>query len=183
VIKGGQQLIHPSSVSVKKENFKTCDQSGFCKRNRAYADTASSNSNFESPYKLDSTSLKLDGGVLTGNVLKALSPSENVRLPLTVAFLESGVARVTMDEEKRQKGEIELRHGSKARKERYNEAEKWAIVGGTKVSTGAAISEADDSITRIVYGPESRFEVIITHSPLGLEFKRDGETQIKFNDR
>lgn len=170
-------------MSVKKENFKTCDQSGFCKRNRAYADTASSNSNFASPYKLDSTSLKLDKGVLTGTVLKALSASENVRLPLTVAFLESGVARVTMDEEKRQKGEIELRHGSKARKERYNEAEKWAIVGGTKVSTGAAISEADDSITRVVYGPESKFEVIVTHSPLGLEFKRDGETQIKFNDR
>jgi alpha 1,3-glucosidase len=170
-------------VSVKKENFKTCDQSGFCKRNRAYADTASSSSKFESPYKLDSTSLKLDKGVLTGNVLKALSPSENVVLPLTVAFLESGVARVTMDEEKRQKGEIELRHGSKARKERYNEAEKWAIVGGTQVSTGAAISEADDSVTRVVYGPKSNFEVVITHSPLGLEFKRDGETQIKFNDR
>ena len=170
-------------MSVKKENFKTCDQSGFCKRNRAYADTASSNSNFQSPYKLDSTSLKLDKGVLTGNVLKALSPTENVVLPLTVAFLESGVARVTMDEEKRQKGEIELRHSSKARKERYNEAEKWAIVGGTQVSTGAAISEADDSITRIVYGPKSNFEVVITHSPLGLEFKRDGETQIKFNDR
>lgn len=170
-------------MSVKKENFKTCDQSGFCKRNRAYADTASSNSNFQSPYKLDSTSLKLDKGVLTGNVLKALSPTENVVLPLTVAFLESGVARVTMDEEKRQKGEIELRHSSKARKGRYNEAEKWAIVGGTQVSTGAAISEADDSITRIVYGPKSNFEVVITHSPLGLEFKRDGETQIKFNDR
>jgi alpha 1,3-glucosidase len=170
-------------VSVKKENFKTCDQSGFCKRNRAYADTASSNSNFASPYKLDSTSLKLEKGVLTGNVLKALSPNENVVLPLTVAFLESGVARVTMDEEKRQKGEIELRHGSKARKERYNEAEKWAIVGGTQISTGAAISEADDSVTRIVYGPKSNFEVVITHNPLGLEFKRDGETQIKFNDR
>jgi alpha 1,3-glucosidase len=170
-------------VSVKKENFKTCDQSGFCKRNRAYADTASSTSNFQSPYKLDSTSLTIEKGVLTGIVLKALSPTENVRLPLTVAFLESGVARVTMDEEKRQKGEIELRHGSKARKERYNEAEKWAIVGGTKVSTGAAISEADDSLTRVVYGPESKFEVVITHSPLALEFKRDGETQIKFNDR
>jgi alpha 1,3-glucosidase len=88
-----------------------------------------------------------------------------------------------MDEEKRQKGEIELRHNSKARKERYNEAEKWAIVGGTQVSTGAAISEADDSVTRIVYGPKSNFEVVITHNPLGLEFKRDGETQIKFNDR
>ena len=170
-------------MSVKKENFKTCDQSGFCKRNRAYADTASTTSNFQSPYKLDSTSVKLEKGVLTATVLKSLSPSENVRLPLTVSFLESGVARVTMDEEKRQKGEIELRHGSKARKERYNEAEKWAIVGGTKVSNGAAVREADDSATRVAYGPESKFEAVITHSPFGLEFKRDGETQIKFNDR
>lgn len=182
--KGKQKLIHFLTVSVKRENFKTCDQSGFCKRNRAYADAVSADSKFESPYKLDSTSLKLEKGVLTGNVLKKLSAVENdnVVLPLTVAFLESGVARVTMDEEKRQKGEIELRHSSKARKQRYNEAEKWAIVGGTQVSTGAAISEADDSVTRIAYGPESKFEVVITHNPLALEFKRDGETQIKFND-
>lgn len=173
-------------MSVKRENFKTCAQSGFCSRNRAYADTALLTPTWESPYELDPSSIKFDNGILTGTVLKKIiNTDERVRLPLTVTFLESGTARVTLDEEKRQKGEIELRHGSKARKERYNEAEKWAIVSGLSVSTGAAVSEkdAEKGYTKIVYGPTSKFEAVIRHAPLGMEFKRDGETQIKFNDR
>ena len=170
---------------VKHEGFKTCDQSGFCKRNRAYADTASSNSKWESPYQLDPGSVKFDKGILTGTVLKTIiNTNEHVRLPLTVTFHESGTARITIDEEKRQKGEIELRHGSKARKERYNEAEKWAIVGGTTMSTGAALNaDTEKGTTRIMYGPGSKFEAVIRHAPFGVDFKREGETQIKFNDR
>lgn len=170
---------------VKHENFKTCEQSGFCKRNRAYADTALSTSNWNSPYTLDPASIKFNKGVLTGTVLKKLATSdENVRLPLTITFHEAGTARVTVDEERRQKGDIELRHDSKARKERYNEAEKWAIVGGTAVSTGAALSkDADQGTTRVLFGQGSKFEAIVRHAPFGIDFKREGETQIQFNDR
>ena len=170
---------------VKHENFKTCDQSGFCRRNRAYADTALSTSNWEAPYKLDRGSIKFDNGIMTGTVYKKIANTEeSVRLPLTVSFYESGVARVTIDEEKRRKGQIELRHDSKIRKERYNEAEKWAIIGGTKLSAGAAIDkDSEKGTTKVVYGPESKFAAIVRHSPFGVEFKRDGETQIKFNDR
>ncbi|KAK3707342.1 glucosidase II [Vermiconidia calcicola] len=177
-------LITPA-VSVKRENFKTCDQSGFCKRNRAYADTALSNSRWQAPYALDPSTVKFDKGVLTGTVLKKIiNTNDNLRLPMRITFHESGTARVTIDEERRQKGDIELRHGSKARKERYNEAEKWAIVGGTTVSAGAALnSDAEKGTTRIMYGPRSRFEAVIRHEPFGVEFKREGETQIQFNDR
>lgn len=176
---------HTSSVSVKKENFKTCNQSGFCKRNREYADSAASVSSWISPYTLDSASIKFNNGQLTGTVIKSLTNSdETIRLPLTISFLESGTARITLDEERRQKGDIELRHGSKARKERYSEAEKWTIVGGTELSSGAAISkDSQAGTTKVVYGPSSKFEAIIKHSPLGLEFKRDGESHITINDR
>lgn len=109
---------------------------------------------------------------------------EKVELPLIVTFLESGVARVTLDEAKRQKGDIELRHDSKARKERYNEAGKWALVGGLKPSTGAALAEASDAgYTKVVYGKGSKHQAIIRHSPFSIEFQRDGETQVKFNER
>jgi len=167
---------------VKHENFKRCDQSGFCKRNRAYADTALGDSKWTSPYTLDSASIKFSKGVLTGTVLKALdSTKEQVRLPLTITFHETGTARVTIDEEKRQKGAIELRHKSKARKERYNEAEKWAIVGDTKTSAGTAVKDAEKGVTRIAYGAGSKFEAVVQHSPFRVDFKREGETQIKFN--
>ena len=171
-------------MTVKHENFKTCDQSGFCKRNRAYADNAAASSSWESPYALDPSSIKFSSGVLTGTVLKTLVDSgEKVRLPLTVTFLESGTARVTVDEEKRQKGEIELRHGSKARKARYNEAEQWAIVGGLAISKGASVASKDKETTRVVYGPAGTFEAVIRHSPFGVDFKREGEVQMKLNEQ
>lgn len=132
---------------------------------------------------LESSSIKLSNGVLTGTIIKTAETNEQVRLPLTVTFLESGTARVTIDEEKRQKGEIELRHGSKAKKERYNEAEKWAIVGGTSVSSGAATKPSESGETRIAYGPGSNFEAVIKHKPFAMDFKRDQETQVSFNGK
>jgi alpha 1,3-glucosidase len=171
---------------VKHENFKTCAQSGFCARNRAYADLATSQArSWDPPYRLASESIVFKNGRLEGTILKKVSISgETVRLPLVVAFLESGTARVTVDEEKRQKGDIELRHGSKARKERYNEASAWALVGGLEVSKTAILSEQnEEGTTRVLYGPSNKFEAVIRHQPFSVEFNRDEKTQVKFNDR
>lgn len=106
-----------------------------------------------------------------------------MNLPLTVSFLESGSVRVVVDEEKRQKGEITLRHNSKARKERYNDLERWSLVGGLEPSKGAAIGPGGNDFTVVKFGPASAYEAIIHHAPFGVEFKRDGETHIVFNSR
>lgn len=171
------------AVSVKYENFKTCDQAGFCKRNRAYADAATASSSWEAPYRIDPESLTWKTGQLQGTILKTINANgETVRLPLTISFLESGSARVVIDEEKRQKGDIELRHNSKARKERYNEAESWAIVGGLELSTTAR--EGRDGKKSIVnYGKEGQFVAIVKFSPFGIDFKRNGAIEVQFNDR
>lgn len=177
-------LITPA-VTVKHENFKTCNQSGFCKRNRAYADQATAvgdNWSLQAPYRLNSDSLTWKDGQLQGTILKILDGGESVRLPITISFLESGSARVTIDEEKRQKGEIELRHDSKARKERYNEAANWAIVGGLTLSKDAEYQKYP-GVSHITYGPEGKFKAEVTHAPFAIDFKRNDETQIKFNDR
>ncbi|KAI1005762.1 Glucosidase 2 subunit alpha [Podosphaera aphanis] len=171
-------------VTVKYENFKTCDQAGFCKRNRQYADAATSHgANWETPYQISAESLSWKNGQLKGIILKKIdSGSTTVRLPITVTFLESGTARVTIDEEKRQKGDIVLRHQSKARKERYNEAESWTIVGGMSVSKSAKEQRnIDKSI--VTYGPAGEFEAEVQFSPFGIEFKRNSVTHIKLNDR
>lgn len=187
------------SAAVKHHDFKTCDQSGFCKRNRAYADNvlaSGSASPSVSPYRFLPDSIAFSSGQLTGVVLKTIDdgygdgqsqgPIE-VRLPLTVSFLQSGVARVTLDEERRAQGDIELRHGSTVRKERYNEAEKWAVVGGLGLSSTAKIVAADNAggegTTKVAYGPEDAFTAVIKHQPFGIEFQRDGETHVKFNEK
>jgi alpha 1,3-glucosidase len=170
---------------VKHENFKKCSQSGFCKRNRAYADDASAKgSSWSSPYELDSSSIQFKDGQLQATILKSISAEEKVKLPLVVSFLESGVARVVIDEEKRLKGEIELRHNSPARKERYNESAKWALVGGLELSKSATLdSEAESGFTKLLYGPDNGFQAIIRHSPFNVEFQRDGQTHVQFNHK
>ena len=112
--------------AVKHENFKTCSQSGFCKRNRAYADAVvAEGSAWAPPYSVDLKSIKFTKGRLNAVVLKTLPDIEPVKLPLEISFYQSGAARVVLDEEGRRNGAIELRHGSKARKERYNEVGTW----------------------------------------------------------
>jgi alpha 1,3-glucosidase len=171
-------------VSVKEHDFKKCDQAGFCKRNRAFADHAVETSSWQSPYIVDEATATFLEGQFQATILKTINDKgETVRLPITVSFLQSGTARVTVDEEKRQKQEIELRHDSKARKERYNEAEKWVIVGGLALDKEAKIVSEDKNQMTIQYGPSSTYEAVIKFSPFSLDFKRDGTSQIKFNDR
>lgn len=172
------------SAGVKHENFKTCDQSGFCKRNRAFADGAiTGGSSWASPYHLESKTISLKAGRLQGIVMKDIGEGlEPVQLPLSISFLESGVVRVVVDEEKRQKGNIQLRHESQARKERYNEVSKWAIVGGLQTNNNAAGTIGKEETT-VSYGPNNQYKAHIQHSPFAINFIRDGQTHVKLNGK
>ena len=88
-----------SLVTVKHEGFKTCEQSGFCKRNRAYADNVATLGNsWTSPYTLSSKTLKIDNGYITATLLKSLGQGvQSVELPVKITFLQSGAARITVD--------------------------------------------------------------------------------------
>ncbi|MCJ1250918.1 hypothetical protein MMC30_008146 [Trapelia coarctata] len=166
---------------VKHENFKTCDQSGFCKRNRAYADqVAAQSSSWTSPYNIDAQTLIVKDGVLMAKILKSVENSKPVQLPLVVTFLKSGAVRVTIDEAKRHSKEIEFRHGSQARKERYNEASKWAIVGDLS-GTEVQIASRDKEGTTIQYGPGMKYQAVIRNSPFSVDFVRDEQVHVKFN--
>ena len=87
-----------------------------------------------------------------------------------------------MDEKQRQQGQIELRHGSQARKERYNEASKWAIVGGEKLDKSAK-ADTSSKETIVKYGPNNRYRVVIGHSPFSLDFFRDDVLHVKLNGK
>ncbi|KAI1266540.1 glycoside hydrolase family 31 protein [Xylariaceae sp. FL1019] len=173
------------AVAVKENDFKKCDQSGFCKRNRQYADHAGGQgSSWRSPYNIQPEQASFQSGQFHATVLKTIDGEGNtVELPLTVAFHTSGTARVTLDEKRRQDRDIELRHNSPARKERYNEAGKWALVGGTTVDTHAKIAHVGKTGMKILYGPDLSFEADINYSPYSIEFKRGGSSQLKLNDR
>ncbi|KAJ5708964.1 Glucosidase 2 subunit alpha [Penicillium malachiteum] len=170
-------------LTVKHENFKTCAQSGFCKRNRALADDASAQgASWSSPYELDPSSVLFKDGQLTGILIKTTTNNEKFRLPVILSLLESGAARLVVDEEKRMKGEIELRHNSKINKKRYDESEQWVLVGGLEASKSAALNaDAEAGFTKVQYGPDNKFQAVIRHAPFEIEFQRDGETHVQLN--
>ena len=136
-----------------------------------------------SPYRVDVPSLKPKDGSLSATILKDVEGSaEVIRLPLTISFLKTGVARIELDEERRQRGNIELRHDSQARKERYNEASKWVLVGGLAPGTSKVTSSEEDR-TIVKYGPKQQYEAIIHHNPFGIDFVRDGQVHVKLNGK
>ncbi|KAF3927139.1 Alpha-glucosidase [Dactylellina cionopaga] len=177
-------LISPAAT-VKHENFKTCSQSGFCRRNRQFADDALANSDkWVSPYEVKATTLLLQNGVLTAELLKTVpGQEEKIVLPLTINFQKSGAVRVTIDELKRQKGEIVLPGESKARKERYNEAERWALIPDWDVRDDKVVYDNKKGVVTLTFGPESKYKAIVNINPFTVKFERDGETHVVLNDR
>lgn len=117
-------------------------------------------------------------------ILKTLNgEGVTARFPVTVSLHKAGTARVTIDEEKRMNKEIELRHDSKARKERYNEAEKLVIEGGIDLDKSAEITHQDEKQVNIKYGSDGKLEVVIKFASFEADFRRDGVSHIAFNSR
>ena len=85
-------------TAVKDSDFKRCDQSGFCTRNRAVADLGPLHS-----YAVDESSLvwQPELGIIKGMVKKQLmdgSPSSIVQLYLLISLHENDIVRVQLDE-------------------------------------------------------------------------------------
>lgn len=171
--------------AVKHADFKTCAQSGFCKRGRAFADrVADAGPAWIPEYELDADTVALRNGILTATVWKTVAGQpDRVELPLTLTLLLDGVARVQLDEARRKLGAIELRHGSQVRKQRYDEAEKFALVGGANVDVQAGFVLADRQQTKVRYGQQQQQQVLVEHRPFKLTFIRDGQIQAIFNER
>ncbi|KAK6339382.1 hypothetical protein TWF718_008801 [Orbilia javanica] len=173
------------AATVKHENFKTCSQSGFCRRNRAFADHAlAPESNWVSPYEIKENTVLLQNGILSAEILKTVpGQTEKVVLPLSINFQKNGAVRVTIDELKRLKGDIVLRGESKARKERYNEAERWALIPDWDVRDEKVVYDNQKGQITLTFGPDLSYKAIVTVYPFNIKFERDGETHVVLNDR
>ena len=145
-------------------------------------DASAKGQSWSSPYELDTSTVQFKDSQLSGVLIKTTTSNEKVRLPVILSFLESGAARVVVDEEKRMKGDIEVRHNSKVNKKRYDETEKWVIVGGLEASKSAALNtETEEGFTKVKYGPNDQFQAVIRHAPFEVQFQRDGETHVQLN--
>ncbi|KAH9485679.1 Glucosidase 2 subunit alpha [Psilocybe cubensis] len=160
-------LLVSDSWAFKAHDFKTCSQSGFCRRGRALSARAKeAKSSWVSPYRIqeDSINISPSQAVFTAAV-KGLY--EEINFGLEVRIQDDGVVRVRMDEV----GGL---------RKRYDETASWALIAEPVISEDIKWAKSKGA-TRATYGQKKEFEVIVKHQPLQISLLRNGKEQIVLN--
>ncbi|KNZ75758.1 Glucosidase 2 subunit alpha [Termitomyces sp. J132] len=161
-------LAVPTTNSLKAHDFKTCSQSGFCRRGRALSTRAKeAGSKWTSPYSIDPSSITVasDQATFTAGVKSSLYPEINFGLELRVH--EDGIVRIRMDEV----GGL---------RKRYDEAASWALISEPIISKEIKWKAGRKDI-RAVYGNKKENEVVVTFEPLRVALLRNGKEQVVLN--
>ncbi|KAG2158568.1 glycoside hydrolase family 31 protein [Suillus bovinus] len=161
-------LLLPTALAFKPSDFKTCSQSGFCRRGRALAERSQeSSSSWRSPYSIEPPQLNPHQPGFTTNVHSSIYP--NVKFVLDVIIHEDGIVRVRMDEED-------------GLRKRYNEAAQWALVGEPLLSDDV-LWTLDGKKAKAVYGLKKDMELVVDFNPLKITLFRSGVEQVVLNGR
>ncbi|ODQ79354.1 glycoside hydrolase family 31 protein [Babjeviella inositovora NRRL Y-12698] len=169
---------------VKSELFKTCDQSGFCHRNRHFALQVAAQSNYIPKYAVSLFEIDEPRAAITGVVEKSLNDATTVRLPFRVQLLSDNNVRLLIDEEARSNGTVTVKDGKKINTLRYNEAAKWAFRDEPQAgifSEPVAVA-SDEKSLRFSYG-DGEFTAELQFTPFKLTILHGDSPQIVLNDR
>ena len=161
-------LAAGETLAFKAHDFKTCSQSGFCRRGRALSARAKeAKSTWVSPYSVEpaSVSISANQGVFSAAVKSSLYP--DINFSLEVRIQDDGVARVRMDE-------------IGGLRKRYDEAASWALIAEPTISKDVKWTTGKKD-TRAVYGQKKDIEVVVQHQPLRISLLRNGKEQIVLN--
>lgn len=160
-------LVGHGVLAVKMSDWKTCDQSGFCRRGRALSARAKAAgpATWISPYSIDaaSASVSPDQSILSAAVKSSLYPA--IKFSLEVRLHDDGVIRVRMDE-------------VDGLRKRYDEAAGWALIKEPTISK---------DITWKIYKNEAKafyredVEVNVKFAPLKITMLRGGKEQVVLN--
>ncbi|KAG2067925.1 glycoside hydrolase family 31 protein [Suillus decipiens] len=161
-------FLLPTTLAFKQSDFKTCSQSGFCRRGRALAARAQeSPSSWRSPYSIEPPKLNPHQPGFTTSVHSSIHPS--VEFVLDVIIHEKGIVRVRMDEKN-------------GLRKRYNEAAQWALIG-EPLSSDDVLWTIDREKAKAVYGPKKDMELVVDFNPLKITLFRGGMEQVVLNGR
>ncbi|KAG2205709.1 hypothetical protein INT47_008066 [Mucor saturninus] len=146
--------------AMKFEDFKKCDQSGFCRRNRAYADDAAS-----SPYALVKDSIHTQEDRIHADILNT---ETNIVLTLQVHVLKDNTARVRINEKQ-------------PIKPRYEDHVKFTLVKEPETMKALKTETSDAGI--ITIHMDKQRKIVISPEPVRIEFLVNNEAAITLNDR
>ncbi|OJA14137.1 hypothetical protein AZE42_06718 [Rhizopogon vesiculosus] len=163
-------LLLPATLAFKASDFKTCSESGFCRRGRALASRAQeSGTSWNSPYSIEPSSLSLapHQAAFTADVKSSIYPS--VKFNLDVRIHEDGGVRVRMDE-------------VDGLRKRYDQAAQWALLEEPSIHRDIrwTVGKAN---AKAVYGPKKDIEVVVNFNPLKVTLFQGGKEQVVLNGR
>jgi mannosyl-oligosaccharide alpha-1,3-glucosidase len=160
-------LAFTGVFALKSGDFKTCSQSGFCRRGRALAARAKENSSWKSPYAVDPSSIvaSRDNASFTAAVRSSLYPE--IKFGLELRLHQDGVVRIRMDEV----GGL---------KKRYDEAASWALISEPEIDRKLRWRVGKEN-ARVTYGVGQDTEVVVSFDPLVVSLYRNGKVQVVLN--
>ncbi|ORX81234.1 hypothetical protein BCR32DRAFT_220370 [Anaeromyces robustus] len=165
-------------MCVKSEEFKRCDQSGFCTRQRAYADLVEkTNTQNASPYKVIPNSIDFNKkeGLITAKVLKTANNTLDNATPLEVYFklqlilLKSGSVRMKFEEAE---DNIKTRF----------DVSTYALENNNPEPSKKIDTKNDQNSSTFTFNDENdKTTLILTYNPFKVEIVKDGQVVIGFN--
>ncbi|XP_052767402.1 neutral alpha-glucosidase AB-like isoform X1 [Mya arenaria] len=147
-------LLSDLVASVSRDNFKTCDQSSFCKRHRRLQPGAS-------PYVVLMESVKIQS---SGMEVQILNTKNNVRLLMQVTAIKDNTARLKINELNPLRKRYEIPVGD-------------ALVGEPKTQDLKVLERSDSSIS---LGFEEN-KILITSRPFRVDFINKEEPVVSIN--
>ncbi|KAJ3133689.1 hypothetical protein HK100_004149 [Physocladia obscura] len=178
-------VLFGGTAAVKRSDFKTCAQSGFCGRQRAFGELAtlekSSNNESEdsSRYLLLTSTLKIDavGGTVGAQILDSLS---NARFQLDVTLLRSDIAETSSDAPTLRTRVFELNPLHASPFDVAN-ADNLALVSPLPPAQNFSIVHQSPSLLSIRLA--NNIILTITAKPFSWSIARDNVDVVSFNNR
>ncbi|KAG1665345.1 Neutral alpha-glucosidase AB [Nymphon striatum] len=140
--------------SVDRNNFKTCDQSGFCRRNRKIVAR-------ESSYVLQKDTIKTEPSYFSGEILNT---QNNVVLKLEFFSLANNTGRLKINEKNPIKARYEV---------------KESLVSELKYDS-LSVKETGSNTVTYSFGDN---QVIVNYQPFRMDFYSGEEVVLTFNSR
>ncbi|KAI9594653.1 neutral alpha-glucosidase AB [Syncephalis fuscata] len=161
------------SDGVKEEDFKKCAQSGFCRRNRRYADyMLAETTERQTPYWLDGSSVQFNEGVLTAQLHEDVPEGKPALSPLRLVVLTSsnGVVRLQVSD-------------PTSKRPRFSELDKFVLQfdGIMPSAKGSLVTEQNK--VRLSYAEDSNIELVMQLRPWRVELQQNGQTTMVLNER
>ncbi|EGW31924.1 uncharacterized protein SPAPADRAFT_55511 [Spathaspora passalidarum NRRL Y-27907] len=167
-------LFFTTVSAVKEYLFKKCSQSGFCHRNRHFAQAVESDPEYQSPYSIDVSSLSFADDSITG-IVKKVHGLVDVDFPFKISVIE-GNFRFQLDEKLNSDVVDTVKH---VNKQRYNETETFAFKQNVAYHplTG---DQLEDKLV-LKYGDDHQVE--LEFYPIRFSFLYQNKVQLTVNDK